>query len=252
MGPHASRVRPWGRVYFVPSAALIVRREALGHGFDEALGMGEDVDLVWRLDDDGWQVRYDPRVGVAHEHRVEPAAWFLRRVAYNASVGPLLSRHPGRMRLLYLSPVAAAAWAAALAGRPEPVLALTGARVAGLQQALEGRVSRRTSLALRLGAGGTLREGRELMRALAGAWAPSLVAALWLRRRREPARRMGLLLAAWLLLEWLDDRPAVDPAAYAALRLAEEISRGVGIWVGCVRERDFRSLLPGRTRRNSI
>jgi mycofactocin glycosyltransferase len=246
MGPHAARVRPWGRGYYVPSAALILRRDAAARGFDEALDMGEDVDLVWRLHDAGWQVRYDPQVTVAHDHRVELVAWCRRRVAYNASVAPLLRRHPGRLQLLYLSPAAGAAWAAALAGRPEPILTLAAARVVGLRQVLASRARRPTDIALRLAGGGTLREGRELVRALAGAWAGPALAALWLRRRRKPARRLGALVAGWLLLEWLDDRPTVDPPSYALLRLTEEASRGAGVWLGCARERDLRALLPGR------
>ena len=60
---------------------MVARREALGSGFDEGLPLGEDVDLVWRLHDAGWQVRYEPGIRVAHDDRVEPAAWYRRRVA---------------------------------------------------------------------------------------------------------------------------------------------------------------------------
>ena len=41
--------------------------------------------------DAGWHLRYDPQMTVAHEDRVHPLAWYRRRVAYNASVAPLLS-----------------------------------------------------------------------------------------------------------------------------------------------------------------
>ncbi len=60
MGPDPALVRPYAQVWYVPSAAMVARREALGAGFDEALHLGEDVDLVWRLHDAGWQVRYGP------------------------------------------------------------------------------------------------------------------------------------------------------------------------------------------------
>ena len=53
-----------GRVAYVPAACLVVRRAALGEGFDESLRVGEDVDLVWRLDAAGWLVRYDAGVVV--------------------------------------------------------------------------------------------------------------------------------------------------------------------------------------------
>ena len=46
--------------------------------------------------------------------------------------------------------------------------------------------------------------------------------------------------------DWLSDRPALDPLTYAALRFADESARGVGIWQGCLRARDPRSLLAAR------
>jgi len=46
--------------------------------------------------------------------------------------------------------------------------------------------------------------------------------------------------------DWLADRPTLDPVSYAGLRLADESSRGAGIWLGCLRARDFRALLPRR------
>ena len=118
---------------------MVARREALGRGFDEDLSLGEDVDLVWRLHDVGWQVRYDPRTRVAHRDRVEPWAWYRRRVAYNESVAPLLVRHPERLPALFVSPPAALGWGAALAGA-WPVLAmfaaLRAARPASIPPAL--------------------------------------------------------------------------------------------------------------------
>jgi len=46
----------------------------------------------------------------------------------------------------------------------------------------------------------------------------------------------------WALGDWLADCPALHPLSYAALRIAAEPSRGVGIWLGCARARDFRAL----------
>jgi hypothetical protein len=50
MGNRAELVRKGGRLGFLPSAAVLVRKAALqGGGFDTALRVGEDVDLTWRL-----------------------------------------------------------------------------------------------------------------------------------------------------------------------------------------------------------
>ena len=61
MGPDPAPVRPLSAVSYVPSAALLARRDALGDGFDETMRVAEDVDLVWRLAAAGWRVRYEPR-----------------------------------------------------------------------------------------------------------------------------------------------------------------------------------------------
>jgi len=59
-------VIPNSMVPFVPSACLLIRRNCFGDGFDETLRYGEDVDLVWRLHDRGWLVRYVADVAVTH------------------------------------------------------------------------------------------------------------------------------------------------------------------------------------------
>lgn len=246
MGLRPSLVRPYGRVWYVPSAAMVARREALGTGFDEQLEIGEDVDLVWRLHDAGWQTRYDPRVTVAHAHRIEPLAWYRRRVFYNASVAPLRRRHPARLPVLYLSPAAAIAWSTALLAWPPSIAVLAAARAGYRRRALSTRLPRASGVGIGMSIGETVHEGRELARALAGPWSPLVLAALVMPGRRGVARRLAALFAAWLLADWLADRPALDPVTYGALRLADESARGLGIWQGCLRARDFRSLLASR------
>ncbi len=248
MGPRPALVRPYSTVWYVPSAAMVARREALGDGFDEGLVLGEDVDLVWRLHDRGWQVRYEPEVVVAHSDRVGFGAWYRRRVAYNESVAPLLARHPERVPVVFLSPAAALAWGVALIGSPPSLLALTGVRAVRLRRTLAAYVPRAGARAVRISADVTVREGRDLGRAVAGPWAPFAVAACVGagRRRGGLVRRLGALLAALALADWLTDRLSLDPLRYGALRLADESSRGLGIWLGCVRARDFRALLPRR------
>jgi mycofactocin system glycosyltransferase len=238
MGPRPSLIRPYSPVWYVPSAGMVARREALGGGFDEQLSLGEDVDLVWRLHDAGWQLRYEPDVTVAHEDRVRPWDWYRRRVAYNESVAPLLTRHPARVPVLFLSPAAALAWTGALAGAPATVPILALIRAGRLRRALAGRLPGATAWAVRAAVDMTIREAHDLGRAVAGPWAPL---ALLLGRRR-----LALLLGTMLVRDWIADRPALDPLSYAALRVADESSRGVGIWLGCLRARDFRALRPRR------
>ncbi|PZA18839.1 mycofactocin biosynthesis glycosyltransferase MftF, partial [Modestobacter versicolor] len=93
MGPTAARVAPLTLVAYVPSAALLARRAALGDGFDESMQVAEDVDLVWRLAAAGWRVRYEPTARVAHDHRVAPADWLRRRAFYGTGAALLAQRH---------------------------------------------------------------------------------------------------------------------------------------------------------------
>jgi hypothetical protein len=55
MGAEPARIRAGTRVSYVPTAAVIARVTALDDvgWFDEGLRFGEDVDLVWRLDEAG-------------------------------------------------------------------------------------------------------------------------------------------------------------------------------------------------------
>ena len=102
LGSRAGWVRPATSLPYVPSAALVVDRDAFeaAGGFDEDLHLGEDVDLVWRLCALG-RVRYDPDVVARHRcRRLLPA--LRRRFSYATSVGPLERRHPGRLTHLVL------------------------------------------------------------------------------------------------------------------------------------------------------
>ncbi|HET6816734.1 MAG TPA: mycofactocin biosynthesis glycosyltransferase MftF [Mycobacteriales bacterium] len=99
IGVRPGGVVPGSRVGYVPSTALVVRRDAVAaiDAFDESLRFGEDVDLCWRLHEAGWSIRYDPRMCVRH---LEPEGWpaLVRRFHYGTSAGPLARRHPGALR----------------------------------------------------------------------------------------------------------------------------------------------------------
>ena len=116
MGEHPAEVRPGTPVPYVPTAAVIMRTAALPHDpFDPALRYGEDVDLIWRLIDQGWRVRYDPSVTVEHEdHHV-----LKRRFLYGTSAAPLKRRHPDKLKHVIVRPWPAATLALLAARRPQ-------------------------------------------------------------------------------------------------------------------------------------
>jgi mycofactocin system glycosyltransferase len=244
MGPHPARVIPGGRVPYIPSAALVVRRAALGEGFDPALRYGEDVDLVWRLHDAGWHVRYEPAASVGH---LEPADWralITRRFRYGTSAAPLAARHPRRLAPLTMNPGSAAAVCLALAGCPRLAVAVATARAARLARRLAG-----VGVPLRHAMSWSLRDARHNIVA-AGRAGVMIVPALLLgatvtRRARGPALA---LLGGPPLIEWLRLRPRLDPLRWMLLCLADDVAYGSGVWAGCVRTRTLAPLLPVLTR----
>lgn len=127
LGPDPALIVPRTRVAYVPSAALLVRREALGGadrwGFDERMHVAEDVDLVLRLHAAGWRLRYDPAARVAHDHRTTLRAWWARKAFYGTGAAPLALRHAGSVPPMVLSPWSAAVSALLLTASPRAVLA---------------------------------------------------------------------------------------------------------------------------------
>ena len=118
LGPDPAVVVPRTRVAYVPSAAMLVRRAAVGAGFDDDMHVAEDVDLVLRLHAAGWRLRYEPTSRVAHDHRTGLRAWWLRKAYYGTGAAPLALRHRGAVPPMVLSPWAAAVAGALLARRP--------------------------------------------------------------------------------------------------------------------------------------
>jgi mycofactocin system glycosyltransferase len=241
-GSLPGEVRPGAAVSYVPSAVLLVRREALTAvgGFDEQLDVGEDVDLVWRLADRG-VVRYDPEVVVHHAPRTSLVAALRRRFDYGTAAGPLDSRHPARLRHLRMSWWSLLPWAAAL------VHPLAGPGVAGALVAASPR---------RLG---TLPPGEARRVAAAGQWSSfcatgrytvrpawPLTAAALLGSRR--ARRLvPVLAAAYVAGSFPRLRgPARELPLRVALHLADDVAYSSGVWRSALRSRRWRVLVPGR------
>jgi mycofactocin system glycosyltransferase len=246
MGPHPAAVAPRSAVSYVPSAALLARRDALGAGFDESMRVAEDVDLVWRLVGAGWRVRYEPAAEVAHEHRGEPGEWLGRRAFYGTGAALLAQRHGSAVAPVVISPWSAAAWGLALTGRPVGVGATVG--VLGVATA---RLARRLSrpgqrppveLSAALVLRGTAASGRTLARAVTRHhWPLALAACLVSRRARRLTAAVAVVDAA---LGWWPLRRDIGFAAFAAGRRLEDLGYGAGLWRGALRARDVRALLP--------
>ncbi|NBE51865.1 mycofactocin system glycosyltransferase [Streptomyces sp. YC537] len=241
LGPAEGRVAPGTRISYVPSAALLVRREAAGGGFDEELDVGEDVDFVWRVHRAGWTVRYEPGATVAHDHRVRFGPWLGRRFAYGTSAAPLALRHPGDVPPVAVSVWSAAAWVLLAAGRPAAALALTTGTSVLLSRKLAVEKGALPAAA-RLAGLGTLYAGRNLASGMTRAWWP-VSAALAVRSR--PVRRA--LIAAVVgqaVDDWVRLRPGLDPVRFLAARTLDDAAYGAGLWWGALRSGSVQALLP--------
>lgn len=244
-GAERGRVRARTRVSYVPSAALVCRVDALvdAGGFDETLNVGEDVDLVWRLDERGHTVRYEPSVTIGHRHRTTPWAWLRRRFDYGTSAGPLSRRHPGALVPIEASGWSIATWGLAITGHPLAAGAVVGATAGMLSGKLDG-LGHPMPVAAQLAGRGHLSAGRTIAQGLVRPLWPLTALALALL----PWRRLKLALLAAVLapatIDWIRNRPDISPLPYVALRLADDVAYGTGVWVGAIRARTIEPLVP--------
>jgi mycofactocin system glycosyltransferase len=241
MGGAPGEVGPDRKIRYVPTAALVARRTAMAEGFDPDLRVGEDVDLVWRMCDAGWQVRFDPSVTVWHDEPTTWRAWLGRRYRYGTSGAPLARRHPGR-----LAPVELRAWpsmivAAGLARRPAVAGALVLASAALTARNVRGRgIPFPVTLRWSGAAAGWTMVG--LGRALTTLAAPAVILAV--RHRPRWAFAGAVLVLAPPLTDWWKKRPALDPVRWSLSCIVDDLSYGAGVWAGCIRWRSFGPLVP--------
>jgi mycofactocin system glycosyltransferase len=255
LGPDPALVVPRSRVAYVPSAALLVRKAALDSaglphgGFDEQMHVAEDVDLVLRLHAAGWRLRYEPSAEVAHEHRTDPLAWWLRKAYYGTGAAPLALRHPGSVPPMVLSPWSAVVCVLLLLQRRwayAGAAAVTAVATERLSRKLTRLRDPRTSAARLTGlglAGAILQLASGLTRHF---WPVAALAVPFSRRARR-----AVLLAA--LAEGVGDwwthrdrdasvRPGL-PGHVVAHRL-DDLAYGSGLWWGALRARTAAPLLP--------
>jgi mycofactocin system glycosyltransferase len=250
MGARPGLARPGGRLSFLPTATLVVRRSVvLRHRFDERLRTGEDVDLVWRLSDAGWLVRYEPAATVVHARDTSPGRLAERRVAYGTSAGALAHRHGGRLAPARLSGRSLASIGLVATGHPIAAAANTGFAAAGLHRRL-APLGLGRSMAAGIVGRGLAAEAAGLGQVFRREWWPvgALMVAFGASSKpgtaREAARFVSLLMGAPLALEWVWTRAEMNPLAYVMLRLLDDAAYGTGVAMGSLREGTLSALLP--------
>ena len=241
MGSAPALVQPRSRVSYVPSATLAVRMPALAssEGFDEAMRIGEDVDLVWRLGRAGGVVRYAPDALVRHRNRPDISALARQRFMYGTSAAELAARHGDAVAPAELDLPTLATWVAMVFGGPRSRLFAIAAGAAAsvpLARKLHGKLP--SSELARLVALGQLASVNGLANALTRAWFPL---ALPTRRGR---RALAIALVLRALTRWTKDRPALDPASFVAWSALDDLSYCAGVWTGACRRRSAAALVP--------
>lgn len=253
MGRRASLVRPLSPLSWLPAACMVARVADIGAGFGEGMRVAEDVDLVWRLAEQGRRVRYEPSVRARHEHRSSLTDWLGRKAFYGTGADLLAQRHPRNIAPAVLAPWTVALLAALLAQRRWSLPAAGALTIAAAI-----RISRRLPrsrhplrVAVRLTATGVVSAVFQATALLLRHWWP-LTAVLCLLSRRM---RRAVVAAALLdtAMEYSRTRPKLDPVRFALLRRLDDIAYGSGVWLSAWRGRSLRALLPdvsgGRRRR---
>jgi mycofactocin system glycosyltransferase len=278
LGSRPAPVTARSRVAYVPSAALVVRREALGAGFAEDMPVAEDVDLVWRLAADGHRLRYEPASRVAHEHRDTVGPWLTRKAFYGTGAAPLALRHPRRVPPVALAPWTAAAitllgvqrrWSTAAAGA---VTLVATARLArGLTRRRGDRVrgpvgvlppsdterlrrhaadtTKALTLAAVLAPWGLGGAAWQAAGALTRHWWPVAVGGALVSRRLRRALAVAAVVEG--LADWARFRPpgagAGDALGHVVAHRLDDLAYGAGLWWGAWRHRTLAPLRPDLT-----
>ncbi|MGX1163615.1 mycofactocin system glycosyltransferase [Pseudarthrobacter sp. SLBN-100] len=244
LGIFPATVRPRSPVSGLPGAFLLARTEALGDGFAAGSRVGEDVDLVWRMVEQGWRVRFEPQAKVWHEHRQSIREWLSRKAFYGTSAHALSLRHPEAIAPAVFAPWSVAVVAVLLCQRKWSLPA-AGAIAAcaawGISKKL-GRSTHPVQIAASLTARGALAAQTQTMALLVRHWWPlAITGSLFSRRLRRALAMACVVDAVW---EYHRTRPQLGSFRFAIARRLDDLAYGTGVWSSALRGRSLRCLLP--------
>lgn len=244
LGVFPATVRPRSPVSWLPGAFLLARTDALGEGFASGSRVGEDVDLVWRLVEQGWRVRFEPEAKVWHEHRQTLRGWLSRKAFYGTSAHALSLRHPEAIAPAVFAPWSVAVVAALLCQRTWSVPAAAAiSALAGWQISKKlGRSTHPVRIAAGLAARGALAAQTQTMALFVRHWWPLAIAGSIFSRRLRRALVVACVVdAVW---EYRRTRPQLDFFRFAVARRLDDLAYGAGVWSSAMRGRSLRCLLP--------
>jgi len=244
LGPTPATVRPRARVSWVSTAFVVARVDALGTGFTEGMRVGEDVDLVWTLVEQGWRVRYEPTATSAHEHRVSFGDWARRKAFYGTGGNALALRHPGNIAPAILAPWSVAVIVALMAQRAWSIpvaLAVSSVAAARIARKLS-RHEHPIRIGIALTATGVAASVSQAISLLTRHWWPLAVVLSIVSRRVRRATIAAALLD--IALDYRRTKPKLDIVRFGIARRADDLAYGTGLWLGALRGRSTAALRP--------
>ncbi len=252
MGKHLVVKERGTDTFYVPTCNLLVRRSSYSElgGLREDLSVGEDVDFCWRLRASGDYLVYAPEGVVRHKHRNQLGAMLRRRADYGTSEATLHALHRDKRKSFPLAPAplaTTALFSAALVGRRPGLLPTCLAPVLwdGVRRTQHLQRSRVDLPARRVWSS----VSREHLAMLYFAYfhlvryylVPLTAAGLFVPGVRLLPVFAALYSAA---VDYSTKRPRLDFPTYLGYYVAEHAAYQIGVLVGCVRARTFRSYLP--------
>ena len=242
MGERSALVIPNSSVHYVPSACLLVRRSSFGDGFDESLRTGEDVDLVWRLHDRGWLVRYVGDVVVTHRARTSWREWWNQRSRYGQSSSELAKRHGTRLAPFRADTWTLLTWTSALVGKPMVGMRIISAARDQLRERMLTTTDNADNVAGELVGRGMVRAGPLMARSVVRTFGPAVILFALHPKLRRRALMLFILGTAY---RWRSTRLRVTDIPLA---VADDAAYGVGVMSGAVRSRSLGALKPHITK----
>ncbi|GEN33548.1 MULTISPECIES: mycofactocin biosynthesis glycosyltransferase MftF [Aneurinibacillus] len=105
MGERGGEIGPGKLIPYIPTCNVFIRRSAFLQvgGFKEEMRVGEDVDLIWRVLQQGNKGWYIPEGRILHRHRNRMSEFIVRRAQYAASEALLEKNFSFNRKKMFIS-----------------------------------------------------------------------------------------------------------------------------------------------------
>ncbi len=250
LGSIPALVRPMSRVSYLPATVLVFNVQSLRTvgGFDDSIRIGEDVDLIWRLIENGIDCRYVASIECPHRPRSSMRKMLKQRYDYGTSAALLEKRHPHAASPLRAHALLLTMATTVLMGYLYSAIILAVPTMAYFVASLR-RTTIPTRTRLQLALKAILSTTRLLARAIMRAWWPLFFLASFVSLRIGAMFTFSAFVPP--LVGLMRNKPN-HPIRYLVMRILEGLAYGTGVWVGAVRARSLRCLLPVITVRRSV